>query len=199
MMRALIVVALLAGASVVRAAPPVAAYGQLPSLGQFTLSPDGTRFAAIIGSGEGAELQVRNLADGAILMRSPAGKYKLRAVQWAGPEHLVLTLSQTRQMESTDFFIAGRGEYFSMLRYDFRRQAWNRMMENIKLTGNTVDGPPIVVDADTKPALIVGGFSIPTNAVLPSVFRIDVSNGQVKVVERGSPETQAGSMDLMAA
>ena len=189
MLRATIVVVLLAGASVVQAAPPVAAYGQLPSLGQFTLSPDGTRFAAVVGSGEGAELQVRNLADGAIVMRSPAGKYKLRALQWAGPDYLILTIAQTRQMESADFVIAGRGEHAQILRYDFRRKAWNRLLENIPLTGNTVDGPPVIIANDGKPQLIVGGFAIPTNVLLPTVFRIDVASGAVRVMERGSVDT----------
>lgn len=190
-MRALIVGALLVGASVVQAVPPVAAYGQLPSLGQFTLSPDGTRFAAIIGSGEGAELQVRSLADGSILMRSPAGKYKLRAVQWAGPEQLILTISQTRQMSSNDFFISGRGEFQQLLRYDFPSKGWGRLMENIPLTGNTVDGPPVVITVDGKPQLIVTGFSIPDSTPMSTVFRIDPANRSVRMLERGIKDTQS--------
>ncbi|MEI6484648.1 MAG: S9 family peptidase [Sphingomonadales bacterium] len=192
---ALLAAPVLAAATAATAAPPVAAYGQLPSLGEFSLSPDGTRFAAIVGSDEGAELQVRSLADGALVMASPAGRYKLRAVQWAGPDFLVLTIGQTRQMNSDDFIIAGRGEYYQALRYDFRAKAWKRLMENVPLTGNTINGPPVVVMNDGKPQLIVSGFSIPTNAVLPSVFRIDLASGGVRVVERGSPETEGFVID----
>jgi dipeptidyl aminopeptidase/acylaminoacyl peptidase len=189
MLRAAIAVTFFLASAAAQAAPPIAAYGQLPSLGQFTLSPDGNRFAAIVGNGEGAELQVRSLADGAILMASPAGKLKLRAVQWAGPQHLILTVSQTRQMSSSDFMFAGRGEYLQLLRYDFGTKTWGRLMENIPLTGNTVDGPPVVIEADGKPQLIVTGFSIPDSTSMSTVFRIDVSSRSVRMMERGIPDT----------
>ena len=189
MLRAAIAVTFFLASAAAQAAPPIAAYGQLPSLDQFTLSPDGNRFAAIVGSGEGAELQVRSLTDGAILMASPAGKLKLRAVQWAGPQHLILTVSQTRQMSSTDFMFAGRGEYLQLLRYDFGTKSWGRLMENIPLTGNTVDGPPVVIEADGKPQLIVTGFSIPDSTSMSTVFRIDVSSRSVRMMERGIPDT----------
>lgn len=191
MLRALIAVALLSGASCVHAAPPVAAYGQLPTLGQFTLSPDGTRFAAIIGNGEGAELQAISLTDGAILMRSPAGRYKLRAVQWAGPDQLILTISQTRQMNSTDFVITGRGEFQQLLRYDFPSKSWGRLLENIPHTGNTVDCPPVVINVDGKPQLIVTGFTIPDSTSMSTVFHIDPGSRSVRMLERGTKDTES--------
>ena len=188
--RILALLILFAAALPAHAAPPIAAFGQLPTIGDIALSPDGTRFAAIVGSGDSAEVQVHNLARGAIIMRSPAGKYRLAVLQWAGPDYLILTVTQLRTLESDEFVFSGRGEFKQVLRYDFRRQTWGRLLENIPRVGNIVLKSPVIVDAGDKPALIAVGIAIPDDATVRAVLRVDIASGAVKVVERGTRETK---------
>ena len=51
-------------ATLASAAPPIDAFGQLPTLGDIALSPDGTRWAAIVGGATGSEVQVREVTTG---------------------------------------------------------------------------------------------------------------------------------------
>jgi dipeptidyl aminopeptidase/acylaminoacyl peptidase len=175
--------------ALVQAAPPVAAYGQLPTIGDIALSPDGTRWAAIVGGASGSEVQIRELTTGKLLLASPARDYKLRALQWVGNDRIVLTISQTGQITSTDFMFAGRGEYFQLLMYDLVGSKWQRLMNNIKLTSNFVGAAPVVRTIDGRPQMIVEGFTIEDVTLNSTLFRIDPGSGRVVKVERGLPET----------
>lgn len=59
------------------------------------LSPDGNRYAAVMGTDSASQLQVRSTADNAILSVTAAEKQKLRSLSWVGNDHVVATISAT--------------------------------------------------------------------------------------------------------
>ena len=184
-----LIAGLVLGAARASAAPPIDAYGQLPTLGDIALSPDGTRWAAIVGGATGSEVQVREVTSGKLLLASPAKDYKLRALQWADNDRIVLTISQTTKIRSEDFMFAGRGEYSLILLYDLVTHSWRRPMDNIKLAGNFVAGPLNVRTIDGRPQLIVEGWSTTGSTFNSTLFRIDPATSRTQAFEKGVADT----------
>ncbi len=173
-----------------QAAPPLDAFGQLPTLGDIALSPDGTRYAAIVGSASGSEIQVHEVVSGKLLLTSPAKDFKLRSLQWVDNDRIVLTVSQTKQITSTDFLFTGRGEHFQLLMHDLVTHNWRRLLDNIKLTANFVAGPPAVRTIDGRRQMIVEGLTTTGSSFISTLFRIDPATGRTVPFEKGVPDTR---------
>ena len=80
--------------SVSQAAPPIEAYGRLPALEQVSLSPSGQRYAMIAVAGEARKLIVATIDDKPLLVAG-LGAAKVRAIRWAGEDHLLIETSAT--------------------------------------------------------------------------------------------------------
>jgi dienelactone hydrolase len=182
---------LLIAAMPARAAPPIAAFGQLPTIGDIALSPDGSRWAGIVGTAQSSEVQVRDVTTGTILLASPAGQYKLRSLQWADNDRIVLTISQTAQMRSVDYQFTNRGEHFQALLHDLTTHKWKRLLENIPDTANVIADSPRVRLIDGRWQLIMEAPSM-QGLVL---FRVDPANGAARAIERGSIHTTGWTVD----
>ena len=87
--------AVLAFATIARAAPPLADYGKLPAVESMSLSPSGQSIAFVAVAGQSRKVVVRNLATGAISLVVNAGDNKLRDVRWMGDDHIGIFISQT--------------------------------------------------------------------------------------------------------
>jgi dipeptidyl aminopeptidase/acylaminoacyl peptidase len=98
-----------------RAAPaPLEAYGRLPNIAvdQFELSPNGDRLAFVAATPQGRSLVVSDLA-GHVLMSFATGKVKIRALEWAGNDHFLLTTSAT--IDTSSVFTANKSELSQVL------------------------------------------------------------------------------------
>lgn len=99
MYKSLIALALLGSAAVVTpalAAPPIEAYGRLPGMDHTALSPSGQNWAYISAVG-GKRRLVASDANDKILASSIVDDVKVRDLQWAGEDLLVLTTSSTQK------------------------------------------------------------------------------------------------------
>src|ERR1700722_5373598 len=86
-------------------AAPLEVYGGLPTLEDVSLSPDGTRLALIRTSGNNRVLAVLSLTDHKLLGKPElVGTIKMRSVQWADDDHLLLISSNT----DAPIFLEGR-------------------------------------------------------------------------------------------
>ena len=93
----LAVAAALAGAlpSLAAAAlPPLEAYGRLPAIEDASLSPSGGRFAVVVADKDGRKVVVRK-SDGEMLGGVAFGTAKIRAVTFAGEDHVLITETAT--------------------------------------------------------------------------------------------------------
>jgi dipeptidyl aminopeptidase/acylaminoacyl peptidase len=94
--------------------PPLEAYGKLPEVEHVSLSPSGKRVAAIATVGDTRSLVIRDVS-GPVLNAS-VGNAKIRDVQWAG-EDLVLVTSSTTSHLGPDF-LESRADLASVLIID---------------------------------------------------------------------------------
>ncbi|HEY2179288.1 MAG TPA: prolyl oligopeptidase family serine peptidase [Caulobacteraceae bacterium] len=94
-----VVGALCAGAALASAAsaapPPLEAYGALPAVEMMRISPNGDRIAWITTTGADRKLHVADAASGQILHEVDCADIKLRALDWADEDHVVVTASVT--------------------------------------------------------------------------------------------------------
>jgi dipeptidyl aminopeptidase/acylaminoacyl peptidase len=77
-----------------RASPPIAAYGRLPALDMVRLSPNGERIAFVAVDGEKRRLFVRKVG-GEALRVDDVGDTKVRDLQWAGDDLILLSVGST--------------------------------------------------------------------------------------------------------
>jgi dipeptidyl aminopeptidase/acylaminoacyl peptidase len=80
-----------------RAAPPVEAYGRLPAVERVRMSPSGDRIAFVATDGDKKRVTI-NATDGSISKSVDVGRIKVRDLEWAGDDHLLIALSGTSMM-----------------------------------------------------------------------------------------------------
>jgi dipeptidyl aminopeptidase/acylaminoacyl peptidase len=82
------------GSDHARSAPPLEAYGRLPATELVRISPSGERIALIMVTGETRKLIIMTPA-GMPLKAEAVGDAKVRDLEWAGDDHLLVTKTAT--------------------------------------------------------------------------------------------------------
>jgi dipeptidyl aminopeptidase/acylaminoacyl peptidase len=77
-----------------QAAPPLEAYGRLPGVELMRLSPSGERIAMVVLIDEKRQLHILT-ADNKLLKSALLGDAKVRDLNWAGDDHLLITVTAT--------------------------------------------------------------------------------------------------------
>ncbi|MGA0601367.1 alpha/beta hydrolase family protein [Caulobacter sp. KR2-114] len=98
--------------------PPVEAYGRLPDVEMMQLSPSGERLAYVRVKGDARELVIKTVAGEAVLV-APVGLSKIRGLDWAGEDRLVITASSAMTLAFNDF---AQGERFQSLVINLKSQ-----------------------------------------------------------------------------
>src|SRR6185437_11640981 len=76
-------------------AAPLTTYGQLPSIEDVALSPDGTRVAYVRTQGDLRVVFVATVADRKLIRYVKTGEEKLRFIEWADNDNLMIVTSET--------------------------------------------------------------------------------------------------------
>lgn len=76
------------------APPPLAAYARLPAVEDVSVSPDGARVAYVATSGEARVVRIRTFAGEPIAILN-AGDRRVRFLEWADPDHLLVVTRQS--------------------------------------------------------------------------------------------------------
>jgi len=76
------------------APPPIEAYGKLPAIEHVSLSPSGERIAYIATDGEKRRFIVTT-AEGKVISGGDVGGVKVRDVEWAGDDHVLIVSTAT--------------------------------------------------------------------------------------------------------
>ena len=74
--------------------PPIEAYGKLPAIEHVSLSPSGERIAYIATDGEKRRFIVTS-TDGKVITGGAVGDLKVRDVEWAGDDHVLIESTAT--------------------------------------------------------------------------------------------------------
>jgi dipeptidyl aminopeptidase/acylaminoacyl peptidase len=163
---------------------PSSVYGNLPTLEDLALSPDGTKLAYIRTVGEQRNLYVHLLGQARPLGSAGTGDTKVRYLDWMDNANLVIGISDT---VGAPISVGGfQRELYELVTYDVDHDRLSHM--SLKVTGentsNFVWGRPEVREANGNTWMIVSGVWYDNGRALPALFRYDVAGGGVKLFAR---------------
>ena len=173
-------------ASAAVSAPPLAAYGKLPTIAGIEVSPDGSKWAAIVGDETRAEIQVRDLASSTLLAATPVEKAKARSLMWVGDDHVVATVSTTASVPN---LTGPRREWNMLVDFKVSERRWHRLLGDVPGAMNVATGRPKALVADGKPVLVVPGLSFPSGYGTSTLFRINLESYNTKPAIVGTRDT----------
>ncbi|SFK61130.1 Dipeptidyl aminopeptidase/acylaminoacyl peptidase [Caulobacter sp. UNC279MFTsu5.1] len=166
--------------------PPLSVYGRLPNVEQVEISPDGTKLAIAVTDGENRVLTIREAAEGAKLITAMRfGSTKLRGVQWAGPEHVLITTSSTAEV----FGLAGpKREY--LMAYDFNlvTKKQRLLISDQEDAMNVVLASPVVRFIDGVPFAFAQGVHFIDNQGENTLYKINLKTGITRRVDNGGSD-----------
>jgi dipeptidyl aminopeptidase/acylaminoacyl peptidase len=175
--------------------PPLEAYGRLPLIEDIQLSPDGSLIAVVITDGDQRNVVVKQISDGKVVGGLHAGDTKLRSIQWAGNDHLLLTVSVTSLVLDLD---AGRREWWMASDYNLRTHHSRVLLDGIRGEGeamNVVAAPPEVRMIGGKPFAITQGYYFIDHFGTISLFKTNLETGSTQVYRPGDRHTRDWVLD----
>jgi dipeptidyl aminopeptidase/acylaminoacyl peptidase len=184
------------GAFGARAAPPLEAYGQLPAIEQVALAPDGQHLAIIVTNGERRRVAIQAVGDHKIVGELDAGERKVRFLQWAGPNHILVTTSVTSGAAGV---LSQREEWYNMLDYDIAARRQASVMGNINNAMNVVLGAAQVRMIDGKPFAFVPGVWFVNESGRMALFKRDLTHGVTELVDEGLEHSREFLVDAQGA
>jgi dipeptidyl aminopeptidase/acylaminoacyl peptidase len=187
MKRLVLAAALLAAAASAHAAP-LSAYGQLPSIEDADISPDGSMIALEVTNGEERTIAVQRLSDMKITATVAVGANKVRSIQWAGTNNIIITRTATLAAVAG----ADRAEHPMVFDYNLTTHRVRQLLTDLHGSPTssfvyTGASGAVVRYVDGKAMLFVQGVT-PTDGE-PAVYRIDLNSDSATLVQAGVPAT----------
>ncbi|HEX4742407.1 MAG TPA: S9 family peptidase [Caulobacteraceae bacterium] len=173
-------------------AAPLEAYGRLPAIEEAKVSPDGKLIALVVTDGEARAVEVAQATDLKAFLRFPAGEKKVRWLEWAGSNHLIVTTSHTTDIPGIS---APREEWFAAIDLDLATHKERVLLKGVPKTIDAVLAPPTVRIINGRPCAFVEAFHFPSNAGYVSLFKVDLDGGLSDLVEEGQPFNRAFLVD----
>lgn len=165
--------------------PPLAVFGQLPSLADPVLSPAGDRLALIERQDGKRLIVVFDLSKGKPAAAVRIGETKVRSLRWYNDKRLLILYSTTSY---PPFGVFGPRDEWDML------GTWNiathrlrsiSMSDEEYQTINTVTGSIQVRLIDGHPKLFVSGSYLANDRYMPALFRIDLRRDDTRLIAGG--------------
>ena len=174
--------------------PPLSAYGHLPSIEQAAISPDGQNLAVIFANGEARKIVFLRLSDFKITGTVAFGDQKVRAISWAGPRHLLVSISQTTWVQGLD---APKSEWYMAVDYNLETHKQRQLMEFVPdvMSMTAVMAPPMVRILHGRPFAFVEGVEFVNNMGHNSLFKIDLDHWATTLAASGAQETRDWVVD----
>ena len=168
-------------------AAPLEAYGRLPSLSHVQISPDGGSLAFVVTKGDAQQIVLERLADHSVVAVLEWGNLKIRALDWADSQNLVITNSVTGQIPGIDSPIE---EWFAANDYDV---AARRLRPLMKGAGNLVSATTTVPTVRTvagRTLVFLQGFAFVDSQGVTALYQNDLAADQTKRVHTGDRQTR---------
>jgi dipeptidyl aminopeptidase/acylaminoacyl peptidase len=173
-------------------AAPLDAYGRLPTIERAKISPDGAELALVVTNGEHRRVAVERLSDNAIVFNADAGERKVRDIEWAGADHLLLTTRVTQTVLGVD---APKAEYLVAMDIDVPKQTGHRIMTGVTNTLAAVIEPPAIRYVAGKPVAFVEGYHFVGDYGQVSLFKVDLDSDRTTLLADGSPRAMRWLVD----
>ena len=163
--------------------PPLSLYGGLPSLEQVEISPDGKLLAISLTDGEKRMMAIREAVEGGKMLSAlDFGNNKLRGLQWAGPEHVLITTSSTAEV----FGLSGpKREYLMGFDLNLVTRKQTLLLKSQEDSMNIILESPDVRFIDGVPHAFVEGIHFNDGAGWNTLYRINLKTGVTRMLDSG--------------
>ncbi|HUN25626.1 MAG TPA: alpha/beta fold hydrolase [Steroidobacteraceae bacterium] len=176
-------------------AAPLEVYGRLPSLEDVALSPSGSRIAMVHTSGDSRTIVIGSLTERKAIAGVRVGNEKLRSIEWADDDHLLITTSVTTLPFG---FLGSDHEWYLLQDYDVKRSRIRPLPERLHDESvrimNVISGNVMVRRIDGHTVLFIPGMYV-SGASLPALFRYDLDTGGERLVREGYLATRGWLVD----
>lgn len=162
---------------------------------QVTISPDGTLLALDSVRNNQRTILVQDITARKLVTGVSVGEAKVRNLQWAGDDHLIITTSQTSEILGA---LADRNEWFTALDLNIARKKLTPLLGDRDMAMNTVASLPVVRVESGKTFVVVEGTYFPVTQELGGVwkregtlalFKIDLDNDRSTMIAAGENDT----------
>ncbi len=183
---------LLAAPALAAEKPSLAVYGALPNIETVEISPDGSKLAAVVTDGDSRGVAFRKIT-GELLQTIVAGPVKVRGLEWAGPDHLLLMVTQTAQVQG---LTGPRREYMSAMDINLVTGRRTMLLNGRAQSMNVILDWPMVRMIEGKPVAFVEGVHFVNNYGRNTLFRINLDNRSTRIISEGDDDTDGWLVDL---
>jgi dipeptidyl aminopeptidase/acylaminoacyl peptidase len=172
--------------------PPVEAYAKLPALDQVALSPSGARTAFVAAVGPTRRL-IASSADGrTVLFAGDVGEAKVVGLDWAGEDHMILTLSHTHSLVLG--YSAEKAEVLTVLVINLATGSMFNVFKDQPMIAPLVYGRYGSAEVGGRwYGYFAGetyegrGRGMIVNTRRIDLYAVDLDTGRARIVSRGSP------------
>ena len=181
------------------ASPPLDAYGKLPSIEGAQISPDGAHFAMILTDGDLRSVAIFKTSDRKAVKVIRAATAKIRQLQWAGPDDLIVTVSKDMEVVGLE---NDKREWFLASDYNIKTGKTQALLDRIDSRMdnggrdlNTLNSEPMVRSINNKPHVFVESFHFSSGRGENSLYDFDPGTGIANLIGIGVDHTNAWLVD----
>jgi dipeptidyl aminopeptidase/acylaminoacyl peptidase len=169
------------------AAAPLEVYGRLPTLEDAALSPDGSSIAFVRTTQDQRLIVIFSLKEHRFIGGVRIGDQKLRAVQWADNDHVLLTTSSTGLPWG---FIGPDAELALMQAYDVHKHKSRPLLDSVRDVRalNVVWNEPMIRREGNDTVVYLHGYCV-GDSTTPGLFKVNLRTGTERVVRQGTEDT----------
>ena len=193
-----IAIAALAAVVCVRAAeaapPPLEAYGRLPAISAVALSPSGERFAVVAADKDGRKIIVRTSTGDPVAVVG-FGAAKVRDVEFAGEDHLLIFETATVNRFASDYEVEG------VIDLNLKTRASQMIFGKSATFYDVVFGWHGAREIGGRWYGFVGGIPLGKQAsgreqvIFPDLYRVDLETGSAELVASSSEHARGWLID----
>ncbi|WP_368667126.1 alpha/beta fold hydrolase [Novosphingobium sp. 18050] len=165
---------------------PLEAYGELPSVEDAAISPDGARIASVVQD-EGKRSILVVGRDNEVYLRGATGETKVRSIDWADKDTLLVTNTATVSLGSQ--FIASKAELTGTVIVSLNGAASGMIFSKNKEIANTTRGRFGVRTIGGKTVGYFGGITLDTRGTSPqwrhgrsTLYAVDIATNRARHV-----------------
>ena len=175
---------------------PLEAYGRLPAIEQVSISPDGSMLALAVTNGDQRKILIEQIAPRKTVATLNAGEQKVRFLQWAGKDHLIVAVSTTGLVMGAE---SVRAEWLLATDFNIAKSTQRPLLTGVNENDNgpstehdslnILFGAPQIRLIDGKPFVFAEGVSFVGNQGWLTLFKVDLDRAVTSIESRASEKT----------